>query len=214
MKALYPVVVSLLAATSFAAHAQNSAEEGANYQLLINGKSHSLEAGKPLTYKTASGEILQMELRESSVRVFRDEWVSFQTPRNVSVSETAVDEDVRQIMAMNALGAGMLIQEYGSVDPSSIIDFMLIQLTKEGVAAGAKRRDTPFSLKLADGKVLKGKTVELTVKKTSAIYKVVAWSGDGEGLLIVLLSSQDGSKEDADSQKFQDRMVASLRIVR
>ncbi|UOR06839.1 hypothetical protein MUN82_06980 [Hymenobacter aerilatus] len=208
----------LVSACQFAsAQVANSKKElnsPADYQLLLNEKPYPLSAGQAIQYKTAGGEVIKIELRENDTRTYHDDWISFQMPRSVSASKTTLEGNIQQIVVMNALGSGLLVQQYEAFDPAKLIDFMLDELSKEEVAAGHKRQDKTCTIKLADGKILKGKATELKNKKKSTSYQVVAWSGNDEGILLVLLNNLDGSPDDVVNTKFLEMLTTDFRIIR
>lgn len=184
-----------------------------NFQVVLNGQALDVEPGKTYSYTTPKGEVLHVQLRESSIRHYRDEWVSFQHPPKLSVAETEED-GVRQLVVMNAAGAGVLVQEYRGIDPKDILEFMISQLIKDEVKAGYKRQDKPFECRLADGKILTGKTVYLSQKNARSVYQLGTWSGENEGIMVVAINREDGSSTDAVNQKLLNDVVGSLKILR
>ncbi|UYZ60036.1 hypothetical protein [Hymenobacter latericus] len=210
-KILPLVLLSGLLAAGVSAQAQDALP--ANFQVVLNGQALDVEPGKTYTYTTPKGEVLQVQLRESSIRHFRDEWVSFQHPPKLSVAETEED-GVRQLIVMNAAGAGVLVQEYKGIDPKDILEFMITQLIKDEVKAGYKRQDKAFEKKLADGKVLNGKTVYLSQKNARSVYQLGTWSGENEGIMVVTINREDGSSSDASNQKLLNDVVGSMKILR
>ncbi|AYA36318.1 hypothetical protein D3Y59_04115 [Hymenobacter oligotrophus] len=204
-------LLSGLLAVGVSAQAQDTLPT--NFQVVLNGQVLDVEPGKTYSYTTPKGEVVQVQLRESSIRHFRDEWVSFQHPPKLSVAETQ-EEGIRQLILMNAAGAGVLVQEYTGLDPKDILEFMITQLTKDEVKAGYKRQDKAYEKKLADGKLLNGKTVYLSQKNARSVYQIGTWSGENEGIMVVTINREDGSSSDAANQKLISDVVGSMKILR
>jgi hypothetical protein len=207
-------LVAALALGSLTSRAQQAAgPANANYQLVVNGQTMDVEAGKEFTVTTPKGETVRLEVREKAIRTFQDSWVTFQLPVKLTVAETE-QEGVRQLVMMNATGAGLIIQEYKGIDPADVIDFMITQLVKDEAKAGYKMAEKPYSLKLADGKQLRGKTKTVTQKNKQMVYDLGAWSGENEGLLIVSFQSLDSSPDDKVNQQLIDDVLKTLKIRR
>jgi|GEM_PF-3998477 len=206
-------LVAGLGLGSSAARAQQAPGNNANYQLVVNGQPMEVEAGKEFTVTTPKGETVRLEVREKTVRTFQDSWVTFQLPAKISVAETD-QEGIRQLVLMNATGAGMIIQEYTGVDPADVIDFMIAQLIKDESKAGYKMSEKPYSLKLTDGKQLRGKTKTLSQKNKQMVYNLGAWSGENEGVLVVAFQTMDSSPDDKTNQQLIDDVLKTLKIRR
>jgi hypothetical protein len=192
-----------LACTSFAL-AQNSQT---NYQLLINGKVADIDLDKPLTFKTAKGEELQIELKQNDVLFYQDNMVSLSYPKEFSISKSVLDANIEQLAIITANGSGVMIQKYSSMNPSILVDMMLQEVTKESISYGYTNKEQKFENKLVSGQLLKGKTCRLNYKDDEQTYTVAALGGKDEGIIVMTMLNTSYKKQD---QHLLDMVISTL----
>jgi hypothetical protein len=66
---------------------------------------------------------------------------SFVHPSGISVTKTDLGDDITQYLMASALGTIVVVQEYGKMNPVSLNQLMLQEMTKESVQAGARHAD-------------------------------------------------------------------------
>ena len=116
-----------------------SSQNNANYIIIVNGDSLKISLNSPFEYKTASGELLNLEIIQPGVLSYSDEFVSFQYAKEHNVSNAKIEEDIEQLMVMKSTGSGFMVQKYGSIDPSILTGFLLNEVTKESINSWSDR---------------------------------------------------------------------------
>ena len=191
----------------FAAFAFSAMAEG-DYVLKLGDKSIDVSLGEKQTVTLTNGQQVTVLLTKKDVLTFQNDSFSFRHKSTFSPSKSDLGNDVRQTMMTTALGTGIIVQDYGSLDPSSMIDLMVNELTKEEIRAGYKKEEKAVEKKLPDGTVLKGKTVVTTYKDDQWTRSVLA-SGSGEkGILVVTFIEKSNLTE----QPMIDLFWESLRM--
>lgn len=179
----------------FSLHGQDNSS--ANYMLIINEDTVYVGMDASTTYKTSSGEQLDIKLTQPTLLTYTDGMVSFKYDRSSGVSTTEVEEGIRQLMVMKASGNGFMVQEYDRLNPSLLTSLMLSELTKEGVSYGYEKEEESFTHTLVSGQTIKGKRATLTYRGDTEVYTVAAFGDDNRGILVAtLLLSGDMSTED------------------
>ena len=67
--------ISLIALTLI--YINGFAQNEGNYQIIINGKTETIDVNEKIIYKTPNGENLEIELRQKPILAYTDNFVSF-----------------------------------------------------------------------------------------------------------------------------------------
>jgi hypothetical protein len=179
------------------------------YVLTIGEKSVELSLGEKQMITLTNGQKLSLLLSRKDVLTYQAELFSFRHKSDYAPSRSDLGDGVHQTFMSTAVGTVILVQEYRSTDPSTLIDYMVKELTKEELKAGYTMQTRPAEQKLADGTVLKGKSVVTTSKAEQWTRTIVA-RGTGEGgLLIVTMIDKDNIKKE---QPVIDLFWSTLRL--
>jgi len=191
----------ILSATAFA--------QGANYQITINGQTSDFALGGEYSFTTPSGEKITYTLTKKDIVTFEDDMVSFQHKGSLTVSTTEIDDDINQILAVTALGTGYIIQEYSGMDPSTLNELMLQELTKEDISYGYELVKEDYAKVLKGGQTLKGIKATLTYKSEEKYYTITSYGERDRGVLVITM--MDKEYEDKESAVI-DLLWESLAI--
>jgi len=187
------------------------AQETKNYLLIINKDTIQTDLELTNKYKLKNGETLEIVVKQKETSVYNDNFISFSYPSNLKVSATKLDQSINQLSILKSTGNGYMIQTYSSLNPTSIIDLMIHELTKESIRYGYKKEEFPSEFKIASGQTLRGKKVILTYKDEKEVYNVLSYGGEDEGILVVtLMLNDDYQKED---MVLIDLFLKSLRLI-
>jgi hypothetical protein len=193
----------LLAAFPFLVHGEGE------YVLNIGEKSVELSLGVKQMITLTNGQKLSLLLSRKDVLTYQGELFSFRHKSEYAPSRSELGDGLHQTLMSSALGTVIIVQEYPSTDPSTLVDYMAKELTKEELKAGYTLQSRPVEQKLADGTVLKGKSVVTTSKAEQWTRTIVA-HGTGEGgLLIVTMIEKDNTKKE---QPLIDLFWSTLRL--
>ena len=189
------------------ASAQNKA---GNYIIIINGDSLFVDLNSTTTYRTSSGEELDLQLVQPNYLTYSDDMVSFQYEKSYSVAKSSLDAGIDQLMVMKASGNGFMIQEYSTFDPSPLLRLMLNELVKESVSYGYDKVEEDFEHTLASGQIIKGVKAILTYRGERETYTVATYGQRDSGLVFVtMLLNEDFKEED---QPLIDLFLETLEV--
>lgn len=184
--------------------------KASDFTLIINGETLEIELNKLQEYRTPGGEVLKFILEEKETKTFKSHFFSMSHRKTLSPDRTDMGEGLFQTMMMTPNGSGVLIQEYKEMDPTSFLDLMADELTKEEVSAGYKLTETNTKKKV--GKYnLKGK--ELITRNSDYEWHrgVYVCGSDQNGIIIITMIEQtDLNKEGFVLSEFWDSLKINL----
>lgn len=204
MKKLVPLVLAL----AFAGH-NAFAEDLKTYKLTIGDQTIDLDAGETEEFTLPNGEKTTVSISRNEFSTFKGDKFAFVYPGNMTVAKSQLDKNIAQYFTSSALGSMVIVQEYTSMDPSSLTPLMLQQLTKESVQAGATLEQKPTTRQLKQGTSLSGVVATVKSSSESVDYEIVTHGKDGEGLIAITRIDQDNRDEDG---KIIDQFWDSLTI--
>jgi len=185
MKSLFLIIFL----TTLTIQAQNDS----NYTISINGEDFSYNLGDEFTYDVDKKGPLSIMIYQNEMLTFNDGIVRFSHSKNFPVSETEIEDGIKQISAIGSTGIGVIIQEYQGIDPSFMLDLMLNEVTKESIEYGYVETQTPFELTLKDGKHLKGKKSLLEYQGSVDEWTILSYSWKDAGVLIITMSVDENN---------------------
>ncbi|MBL4705836.1 MAG: hypothetical protein JKY54_15020 [Flavobacteriales bacterium] len=158
-----------------------------NYIVIINNDSIHLDLDASQQYKTSSGEELTIKVIQPNILTYSDDMISFKYDKSLSVSDTKIEVGIEQCMVMKSTGNGFIVQKYKTINPSSLTQLMLNEITKESVNYGYAKKEKKFKKKLLSGQTIVGIRATLTYKGEKEIYTVAAYGGKDEGIIVITM---------------------------
>lgn len=198
----------LVLAFAFAGHPA-VAEDLKTYKLKIGDQTIDLDAGETEEFTLPNGEKTTVSISRNEFSTFKGDKFTFVYPENMTVAKSQLGNNIVQYFTSSALGSMVIVQEYGSMDPSTLTPLMLQQLTKESVQAGATLEQKPTTRQLKQGASLSGVLATVKSSGESVDYEIVTFGKDSEGLIAITRIDQDNRDEDG---KIIDRFWDSLTI--
>ncbi len=176
--------------------------------IIIDGKTFPIKTNKEFTYITHNGDSVKFMVNSIDRPVqttapakknnpvstaqmanrtsFTDDFVSFDYPVNYSAAKISIGPKIDQITLINGQGSGIIIQEFSTINPSSLVDFMLNEY-KDNLSGVKAENQT---IKTANGVKLKGKRI----RSNGDDIAVVAHHKGKRGVLVTLIKTE-GSDE-------------------
>ena len=188
---------------------QLRADDSKNYVLSVEGKDYEIGLDGSVVAKTKEGKGITISLKRKEFSTFTKDVVSFEHRSDLSVAATDIDRDIHQYLTASALGTLIIIQQYDNLNPATLTELMLKQLSADDLATGYTMDKSDFSRTLADGTVMKGLRANLKHKNDDVDLQVVAVdSGDGGIIAMTRLNHDMG----ADEEPIIERFWATLKL--
>ena len=185
------------------------AEDSKNYVLNVEGKDYEIGLDGSVVAKTKEGKDITIGLKRKEFSTFTKDVVSFEHRSDLSVAATDIERDIHQYLTASALGTLIIIQQYDTINPSSLTELMLKQLSADDLATGYTMDKSDFSRTLADGTVMKGLRASLKHKNDDVDLQVLATdSGDGGVIAMTRINHDMGAAE----APIIDRFWATLKL--
>jgi hypothetical protein len=190
-----PKLITLLTFLVLFAHSA-LAEDSKNYVLSIDGKDYEIGLDGSVVAKTKNGKNITIRLKRKAFSTFTKDVVSFEHRSDLSVAATDIDRDIHQYLTASALGTLIIIQQYDTLNPATLTELMLKQLSADDLATGYTMDKSDFSRTLADGTVMKGLRANLKKKNDDVDLQVLATdSGDGGVIAMTRINRDMGAAE-------------------
>ncbi len=201
-------LIILFLSLMFAAH-PTLAEDNKNYVLSVEGKDYEIGLDGSVIAKTKEGQDITIGLKRKEFSTFTKDVVSFEHRSDLSVAATDIERDIHQYLTASALGTLIIIQQYDTLNPSSLTELMLKQLSADDLATGYTMDKSDFSRTLADGTVMKGLRANLKHKNDDVDLQVLATdSGEGGVIAMTRINHDMGAAE----APIIDRFWATLKL--
>ena len=172
------------------------AEDSKNYVLSVEGTDYEIGLDGSVVAKTKEGQDITIGLKRKEFSTFTKDVVSFEHRSDLSVAATDIERDIHQYLTASALGTLIIIQQYDTLNPSSLTELMLKQLSADDLATGYTIDKSDFSRTLADGTVMKGLRASLKHKNDDVDLQVLATdSGDGGIIAMTRINHDMGAAE-------------------
>lgn len=175
-----------------------SIEALGQYVLSINGEKIEMAVGVEKTAVLTNGQKVTVLLEKKDIVAFESRYFTFRHKSDLTPVKTKTDNDGSQTQMTSATGTTVIVQEYLSSDPSSVINGLIQNLTQEEVRLGYQKKEKSHQIKLADGKVMKGKIVSTSLKNEQWTRCVLACGNENGGVLCITQAEKSAS--DADRQ--------------
>ncbi|RWO68628.1 MAG: hypothetical protein EOS17_15030 [Mesorhizobium sp.] len=188
------------------------AEDLKAFKLTIDGVTVDIDPGESADVTLPGGKRSKVTLERNDFATFSGSVFSFVHPSNISVTKTDLGDDITQYLMASALGTIVVVQEYGAMNPVSLNQLMLQEMTKESVQAGATLTQEPTTRKLADGKELTGIRAEVKTPTDTADFEIVGFGLADRGLLFITrVAGEDAATEKPLIDKFWQSLKVKLQ---
>jgi hypothetical protein len=201
------LVPFLLSAACCLSAAQADALKG--YRLTVDGVAADIDAGESAEITLPDGRKVTARLERNEFATYAGERFSFVHPSTMAVTKTQLSDTIVQHLLATAVGTVVVVQDYAAVNPVSLDQLMLQEMTKETVQAGGKLTQEKASRTLADGKELTGLKATVKTRTESVDYEVLGYGGIDQGVMVITRIDADNAGTD---QPLIDRFWQSLTI--
>ncbi|QND63036.1 hypothetical protein HB777_03275 [Mesorhizobium loti] len=185
------------------------AEDLKAFKLTIDGVTVDIDPGESADVTLPGGKRSLVTLERNDFATFSGSDFSFVHASSISVTKTDLGDDIAQYLMASALGTIVVVQEYGKMNPVSLNQLMLQEMTKESVQAGATLTQEPTTRKLADGKELTGIRAQVKTRTDTADFEIVGFGLADRGLLFITrVAGEDAATE----QPLIDKFWQSLKV--
>ncbi|MER9348040.1 MULTISPECIES: hypothetical protein [unclassified Mesorhizobium] len=182
------------------------------FKLTIDGVTVDIDPGESADVTLPGGKRSKVTLERNDFATFSGSVFSFVHPSSISVTKTDLGDDITQYLMASALGTIVVVQEYGTMNPVSLNQLMLQEMTKESVQAGATLTQEPTTRKLADGKELTGIRAEVKTRTDTADFEIVGFGLADRGLLFITrVAGEDAATEKPLIDKFWQSLKVKLQ---
>ena len=172
------------------------AQERGNFILIVNNDSIQIDLNKDINYKTPSGERLTLRVTQPEILTYSDDMISFSHDRSLQVSNSLIEEGIEQCMVIRSTGNGFMVQKYQTINPSSLIQLMLNELTKESINYGYSMTEKEFKREIKSGQTIEGVEATLTYKGEEEVYTVATYGAKDEGIVVITMLLNKDFEED------------------
>jgi len=172
------------------------AQTKGNYIVIINNDSIRVNLDNNINYKTTKGEELTVKIIQPEILTYSDDMISFDHNKSLNVSNSKIEEGIEQCMIVKSTGNGFMVQKFKTINPSSLTQLMLNEITKESINYGYSKTEKKFKKKIKSGQTIEGIEATLTYKGESEVYTVATYGAKDEGIIVVTMFLNDDFEED------------------
>lgn len=180
-----------------------------NYVVHLNGVDHPVSLDSVYHFRIHGRDItLGVSLKDTLT--YKDSVITFSYAKGFAVSRIKTVDGVEQVSIVNSEGSGFLIQEYSTIDPSTLNEAMLQQAIKEDISYGYQAKRSDYSRELADGHRINVVKDTLTYKGDTSVFEVGSIGKKDGGVLIITM--QDNINDFPQEKQMIDLLWDSLKI--
>lgn len=181
------------------------------FKLTIDGVVVDIDPGEDVDVTLPGGKTSKVRIDRNDFATFSGATFSFVHPSNISITKSDLSDSITQYLMASALGTIVLVQEYDQMNPVSLNQLMLQEMTRESVQAGGTLTQEPTTRKLADGKELTGVKATVKTRTDSADFEIVGFGLADQGLLFITrIGDQDVATEKPLIDKFWENLKVKL----
>ncbi|RUW74716.1 hypothetical protein [Mesorhizobium sp. M2A.F.Ca.ET.067.02.1.1] len=185
------------------------AEDPKAFKLTIDGVIVDIDPGEDIDLKLPSGRTSKVRLDHNDFATFSGGTFSFVHPSNYSVTKIDLGDGIAQYLMASALGTLVVVQKYDKMNPVSLNQLMLQEMTRETVQAGGQLTQQPMTRKLAHGKELTGLKATVKTRTDRADFEIVGFGTADQGLLFI---TRIGDQDNATEQPLIDKFWETLKV--
>jgi hypothetical protein len=180
-----------------------------DYTFQINDSSFDISLDKPYNI-LLDGQKVNFKVTQKEILTYSTNLYSFSYSKDYKISKTQVDDGIEQISMLTAEGSGLLIQKYETLNPTSLNELMLNEMTKESINYGFMSKKSTYKKTLKSGQTINVTRAELRYKDEINIYEITSIGKKDEGILIITIRLDED--KNTQGQKIIDLMWESLMI--
>ncbi|UCI28379.1 hypothetical protein [Mesorhizobium sp. B2-8-5] len=185
------------------------ADDPKAFKLTIDGVTIDIDPGEDVDVTLPGDRTSKVRIDHNDFATFSGGAFSFVHSSSNSVTKTDLGDGIAQYLMASALGTLVVVQKYDRMNPVSLNQLMLQEMTKETVQAGGQLTQQPTSRKLADGKELTGLRATVKTRTDSADFEIVGFGTADRGLLFI---TRIGDQDNATEQPLIDKFWETLKI--
>ncbi len=175
----------------------------------LNDTVLSVELDKPYQLNV-KGTKLNFTISSKDTLTYNSQSYRFLYPKAFRVSNTKIDVGIEQISILTAEGSGILIQQYQTLNPTSLNEMMLTEMTKESISYGFVSTRSTYKRKLKSGQEVEVTRAVLRYNDDVNIYEITSIGKKDAGILVVTMKMDDESN--TEGQQLIDLMWQSLML--
>ena len=196
----------LIATTLFFSLQANCQED---YIIHLNDTIVHVALDKPYDL-TVKGKKINFKITQKDTLTYNDRFFSFLYPKGFKVSNTIVDENVEQISILTAEGSGLLIQIFKSINPTTLNELILSEMTKESISYGFQEKRSGYKKILKPGHEIAVTRSVLRYKDEVNSYEIASIGKKDAGIIIVTIRMDEDAN--TQGQKIIDLMWKSIKV--
>jgi hypothetical protein len=180
-----------------------------DYVIRINDTTFSATPNQAYQV-TIDGKKINVSVQVKDTLTYQDDYYSFKYPKELKVSKVTAAPNVDQVMALDASGAGVLIQAYRTMSPVTLTEMIIEQATKENTTYGYSLERTEYERTIKSGHTLKIIKLVQKYKENTRTYEVATYGKKDAGVAIVTFSnpiSTSGSSKDVVALMWQSLII-------
>ena len=180
-----------------------------DYQLQVGEALLDVEIGKEY-HVTVNGKDVKLMLTQRDSLLYSDNTVRFLYPKGNSVSQTSIDKNVTQLSILNSEGAGFIIQKYASLNPETLVELMLKEVTKESINYGFVAERSVRKQSLMSGQEITIRKEVLRYKEEVNIYEITALGQKDSGIIVMTIRMDE--EPNKQGEKICNMMWKTLQV--
>ena len=179
-----------------------------DYIIHVNDTSIHVSLDKQYNL-VVKGQKIDFLITQKDTLTYNDNLYSFQYLKGFKVSNSKLDAGIEQISILTAEGSGLIIQRYETINPTSLNEMMLTELTKESISYGYQSTRSTYKRVLNSGHEMEVTKAVLRYKDEVNIYEVASIGQKDAGIIIVTMRMDEN--ENTQGQKLIDLMWGSIK---
>lgn len=165
------------------------------FRLTLGDNSVDLDVGQDVEITLPDGSTAKVTLERNEFATYSAGDFSFVHPSDVAVTRSDLGGGIVQHLMTTALGTMVIVQTYDGIDPSSLNEMMLSELTGDAVTAGAKL-DRKAAERKAGDKTLFGIAATETLKRDTVDYEIQSYGKDDAGVIVITRMDRENAAQD------------------
>lgn len=179
------------------------------YRLTVDGVATDIDVGGSAEITLPDGRKVKASLERNEFATYKGERFSFVHPSAMAVTRTKLSDGIVQHLLATAVGTVVVVQDYAALNPVSLDQLMLQEMTKESVQAGGRLTQQKASRTLADGKELTGIRATVKTRTESVDYEILGYGKVDQGVMVITRIDRENTATD---QAVLDRFWSSLEL--
>jgi uncharacterized protein YheU (UPF0270 family) len=180
-----------------------------DYIIHLNDTSLHVALDKPYNL-VVKGKKIDFKIIQKDTLTYSGDLYSFLYPKGFKISNSVIDDGVEQISIITAEGSGLLIQKYETLNPTTLNELMLTELTKESIDYGYEEKRSNYKKVLKSGHEIAVTKSVLRYKDEVNIYEIASLGKKDAGIIIVTMRMDEDANNQG--QKIIDLMWKSIKV--